>query len=302
METSRAQTVLRVLAFAAIVTAWGFNYPFVRIGLEVAPPLWLATLRAATGTAGTALLFLGLPQGEPLDRAGKLHALLLGIPNTALFFGLWFSAGASVPPGEASILIYTFPLWVTILSGPVLARPPTSMEWVSVALGFLGVALVTQPWAASGTATGVGPLVELLLAAVCWGVATVLFKRRFSPGQMPQANGYQLLGGSVALALAAFVVEPDAIPVPSPLLIGVVLYMGLVGTALAYTLWFGLLARYHASTLSTYTFLVPVVALAASAVLFREGLDLAQATGVGLVCVGIYLTGRHAAQGVSEPS
>ena len=133
-----------------LVTIWGLNYLFVTVGLTGSGPLWLATLRSGIGLTGMVILVTAARGWTVFDLRAKRDALLLGIPNTALFFGLWFLAARSVPPGIASVVIYTFPLWVALLSAPVLGRPLPAVAWASVALGFVGVALIAQFWSLAG--------------------------------------------------------------------------------------------------------------------------------------------------------
>ncbi len=293
--------VYQGLAFAALAVAWGLNYPFVRLGLEYSSGLWLAFFRAGVGLAGVSVLMLFLPSGGTLDRAGKRDAMLLGLVNTGLFFGLWFEGASHVAPGETSVVIYTFPLWVSLLSAPLLHRRLRNLEWVSVVAGFSGILLVTQVWTLFGPGVDGFALLEILGGAVCWALATVLFKRRFRAGTFWTANAYQLAGGSGGLLVAAVALQPGGYGSPAPQLIEVVLYMGLIGTTLAYVLWFALLERLHASTLSNFTFAVPVVALAASAAIFGEGLTVFQALGVVLVSAGIFLTGRDVVADAPPP-
>jgi drug/metabolite transporter (DMT)-like permease len=287
------------LLFLLLVVVWGFNYIFVKVGLETAGPLWLAALRSGTGAVATPLLVTGLGGWGALDARAKRDALLLGIPNTALFFGLWFWAARDVPPGIAAVVIYTFPLWVALLSPSFLGHRLGPLHWLSVALGFIGVALISQLGEAGSVGVSPFTIALLLGAALSWALGTVLFQRRFQRGQMRGANAYQLVGGSVALFAAALLLTPSPLPSASLGLLATVLWLGVLGTAVAYTIWFSLLGRTRAATVSAYVFLVPVVALTASAVFFGERLSLLQLFGVGLVVIGIYGIGRASA--ASDP-
>ncbi|MGC2359591.1 MAG: EamA family transporter [Thermoplasmata archaeon] len=278
--------------FLLLVVFWGLNYPFVNVGLAFASPLWLATLRAGLGALATLVIVTGLRGWGTLDAAGRRDSLLLGLPNTALFFGLWFWAARSVLPGIAAVVIYTFPLWVAVLSNPVLGSRLTARHWVSVAIGFAGVALISQIGENGTGGVAWVAILELLAAAVAWAMGTVLFQRRFPREQMMEANAYQLIGGTVALLAATFLLTPTPIPQPTATLVGAVVWLGVVGTALAYAIWTLLLGRTRAATLSAFLFLVPVVALGVSAAYFGERLSLTQLAGVGLVLVSIYGIGR----------
>jgi drug/metabolite transporter (DMT)-like permease len=288
---ARWSTVTWVL-FALVVVAWGFNYPLVAVGLGYASPLWLATLRAAVGLAGMVVLVTLARGWGTLSPKDRRDAILIGVPNTAGLFGFWFLAARSVPPGIASVVIYTFPLWVALLSAPVLGRRLRGLAWVAIFAGFAGVALISRAWQFVGPGLSPIPIVELLLAAFSWAVGTVLFQRRFRPSQTLSACAYQLLGGCLALGLATALVGADPLPRPTPELIGVTLWLGLVGTTVAYAIWFTLLGRTPAARISAYLFLVPIVALVASVALLGERLVWVQAAGVGVVLIAIYGVGR----------
>ena len=278
--------------FAVIVVVWGLNYLFVNFGLEFSSPLWLATLRAAVGVAGSAVIVALVGRERPLDRKGRAVALLLGVPNITLFFGFWFVAARAVLPGVAAVVVYTYPLWVALLSAPVLSHRLTRRHWVSVAGGFVGVALISQVGALVGTNVPLWAILELLVAAVAWGVGTVVIQRRFRREEMLEANFYQLLGGTVGLLLLTLVLAPTPTPSWGWQLGVTVFWLGILGTAIAYSIWFDLLGRTRAATLSAYLFLVPVVALAASAIVFSERLTWLQLVGVVLVLASIYGIGR----------
>lgn len=274
--------------FALMLLSWSGNYPFARVGLEGATPLWLAAMRAGVGAIVVGTFLLGTGKARSLSGRDRRDALLLGLPNTAAFLALWFVAAQVVAPGEAAVVIYTFPLWVALFSVPVLGRRLGAAHWGAVAAGFSGVVLVSEPWAASTLGVPVVPFAELLAAAVSWAGATVLFQRRYRPEQLATANGFQLVGGALTLLVLAVAVDATTLPSPSVSLGVSVLWLGGFGTAFAYIVWFGLLGREQAATLSAYTFLVPLGALGLGAVFLGETVDAIQAAGIALVLLGVY--------------
>jgi drug/metabolite transporter (DMT)-like permease len=283
--------------FAVMVIAWAGNYLFVRVGEAYVAPLWLASLRAGIGALGVgAYLALRRPEGA-FARADMRDALLLGIPNTAVFLGLWFVAAPAVAPGETAVIVYTFPLWVAVFAPGLLGSHLGRRHGYAVGLGFVGVVLVSQPWNASVRGADLVPFVELLAAAVSWAIATLLFQRRFAPEKLARANGYQLLGGAVVLLAVSLLTGQAGTPLASPDLWIAALWLGLLGTAFAYGVWFHLLRSVHASALSAYSFLVPLTALGLSAIFEGERLGPLQLVGVLLVVLGIYLVGTNPLSG-----
>lgn len=278
-------------AFAILVSVWGLNYVFVRWGLGFAGPLWLAGLRAGVGALGVGLYLVVQAPVSRLDLRARRDALLIGIPNTAAFFGLWFIAAGEVPPGETAVIIYTFPLWVALLSFLWLREPIRPPLAAAIVVGFVGVTLISEGWEGGGGALAPLPITELLAGSIAWAVGTIWFKLRFRGEQVLEANVLQLASGSAVLLVAALVLEPHGVR-PSVGLFAAEAWLGLAGTALAYSIWFTLLARGPATELSGFVFLVPVVALGAASLLLRESTDLIQLAGTGLVLMSVYLASR----------
>ncbi|MCI4331793.1 MAG: EamA family transporter [Thermoplasmata archaeon] len=282
--------------FAVLVLAWGLNYLFVRVGLQDSPPLWLALLRAGLGAAGVFVALALTRRLGSLTRRDRRDAVLIGVPTFGCFFGLWFAAAVTILPGEAAVFVYTFPLWVTLLSIPVLGQRVTVGHVGAVMVGFFAVVLISSPWNGAGQGLPWVPVAELLGGALSWATGTVLAQRRFAPAEMMEANAYQLLGGTVVLLTAVVLFEPRTLPHASVSLLGAVLWLGLVGTALGYAIWFELLSRIRAPVLSAYVFLVPVVALSASVALLGERLTFIQIAGVLLLLASLYGIGRISAR------
>lgn len=278
-----------VALFGLVALAWGMNYIFVPIGLEYTSPLWLATLRAGVAIRVVAPYVYVRNRHSVLTNRDRRDALLLGIPNTALFLGLWFVAAPQVAPGETAILIYTFPLWVALFSPWVLGHHLTRRHWLAVSIGFAGIVVISQPWTLGAGSIPPVALVELLGAAMSWAIGTVLYQRRFHGAKVVQeANAYQLGGGALILLLTTLIVEPGTVPPAIPQLWLAVLWIALLGTAFSYMVWYYLLDQVPAATLSAYSFVTPLVALVAAAVILGERLSLPELGGVALVLVSIY--------------
>lgn len=294
MAASGPKTWVLAILYVGMVLAWGLNFIFAKIGLASSPPLWLAAFRALLGTAGVAAGALAWRSSFHLTALERRDAILLGIPTTGLFFGLWFSAATQVPPGQTAVVVYTFPLWVVVLSFLLVNEKAPPLAWMSVVVGFLGVVLVEQPW--SGVSGRIPPeaIGELLGAAACWALGTVLLKARIRPAGLRIANGYQLLGGAVVLVLAAAALEPHpSIDLSTSFYVSI-LWLGLVGAALANAIWFTLLQHFPAPTVSTWAFLTPVVALVASILIFGESLDPVQIIGIVAILAGVVVVARTA--------
>ncbi len=294
----RREGAIAALGFLLVVVAWGFNYPFLRLGTEFALPAFLFFLRALAGLLFVIPLLRGLGWQVALPRRQVVRALAIGAIGYGAFFLFWGYAAAGVPPGEASVFIYLFPIWVLLLSVPLLGQRPLPLQLAGVFLGFGGVVLV----AGVGTrALGGSPgdLLLLTAAGACWAIGTVLSKRAFGRFEMVTANAWQLAAGTAVLGGVGFATEPwGSIQWTGDLLV-VVAWSGILGTGAAYLIWYYLLAHNSAGPLSAFTFLVVVVAWVGSITLFQESIDPVQVAGVALILIALYLVGRG---GTREPA
>jgi drug/metabolite transporter (DMT)-like permease len=287
---------LKVLsAFVAILIIWGLNYSFIKTGLVYSPPIWLAFLRASSGFLGAFALLVALNTRGYLSFREKLVAFLIGIPGGGIVFSFWFLGERTIPPGETSVLFYTFPIWTLFLSIPILGDRPSALKAGASFLGFGGVALVagagTIGWAGNLAAT-----VLVLLSGFFFAADTVLFKRLFKGEQLLRANVWQLGGGSVFLLIWALVSESYQGINWTWGLAGSIAWVGVLGTGVVFVLWFILLSRYNAASFTAYTFLVVVVALVASFFMFGEKIDGLQLVGVAALFASIYLVSRTSKQ------
>src|SRR5207247_10405963 len=138
-----------------------------------------------------------------------------------------------------------------------------------------------------GTTSPTGDLVAitlLIVAGFAFALDSVLFKRLFKGDQLLRANVWQLAGGSAFLIAWASLAEPVSAIHWTLALAGAIFWIGVLGTAIVFVLWFTLLSRYNAASLTAYTFLGVVVALVGAFFILGQTVDGVQRAGVlGLI-------------------
>lgn len=269
--------------WAALVTsvaplAWGTTYVATSELLPPDRPLFAAAVRALP--AGLLLLAYRrrLPRGVWWWRS-----VVLGVCNFGLFFPLLFLAAYHLPGGLASTVQATSPLSMMALAWLMLREPPGLVRIGAALVGVVGVALLVlrDP----GSLDGVG-LLAAAGSVLVSSLGFVLVKRWPAPVDMLTLVSWQLVAGGVVLAAVAATVEGAPPPVDLPAVAGF-LWLGTVGTALAYWCWFHGLARMPAGTVSLIGLLNPVVATALGVVVANEAFGLVPAIGMGLVLGGV---------------
>lgn len=241
------------LAVAIGPLSWGTTYAVTSELLPPGHPLWSGLLRALP--AGVLALALGrrLPTGSWWWRAALLGAL-----NIGLFFPLLFAAAYLLPGGVAAVVGGIGPLLVAALAWAILGERPTvwRLGWGVVAVA--GVLLVALTPAAALNLLG---LLAAALGVVSMSLGTVLTKRwGRPPGVGPLAfAGWQLTAGGLLMVPLALTLEGGPPRVDAPALLGYT-WLSLVGTLLAYSLWFWGLGRVPAGQAAFLPQLSPVVA------------------------------------------
>lgn len=272
---------LALTALAPVI--WGTTYVTTTTLLPPGYPLTAAALRALP--AGLLLLALvrRLPEGVWWARA-----FVLGGLNFTVFWALLFVSAYRLPGGVAATIGALQPLIVIGLARVALGRVIKPMAVAAAIAGVAGVALLVLTPAAALDPLGVAAGAA---GACAMAAGTVLTRRWRPPVSLLGATAWQLTAGGLLLTPLALAFEP---PLP-PLGVGNVAgfaYLGLIGAAFTYVLWFRGVARLEPSAVAALGFLSPVTAVAIGALGLGETFTPAQALGVAVVLGSVWLSQR----------
>jgi drug/metabolite transporter (DMT)-like permease len=277
------------LGIALLVLAWSSTFTATKIGLEDAPPLLFGGLRTLLGGLVVAVIAWTRAGPPDLRRTWPVHTVL-GFWNVIVFFALQTLAILALPSGLAAVLIYLQPLLVAVLAWRLLGESMSVAKVAGLLVGFGGIVLVSTG-ALDGHISGEG-VAYAVLGALVWAIGTIAFKRRQDRVDQLWAVAVPFVGGGVVLTLVGALSEGVDIAWTGRFVVALA-YASLAGSALAWGLWFGLVASGEASRASSYIFLVPVVAVLLGVVLLDEEFRLVQAAGSVLVVAGLYLVNRR---------
>jgi drug/metabolite transporter (DMT)-like permease len=277
------------IALLALSTLWGGSFFFYKVLVAELPPFTVVLGRV--GIAALALHLLLLARRDPLRLAPHMlgQFLVLGLLNNVIPFSLIAFGEIRITSGSAAILNATTPIF-TILVAHLLTSDEklTLAKSMGVLCGFLGVAALIGPEALSGF--GGGDLLgdaSCLLAALVYGLGAI-YGRRFKGIPPLKIATAQVTAATVILIpLAALVDRPWTLPMPSPAAWSALLAIALLSTALAYLLYFRILAVAGATNLVLVTFLLPGSALVLGAVFLHEAVTLRALAGLVLIGLGL---------------
>ncbi|MGH9971070.1 MAG: EamA family transporter [Pyrinomonadaceae bacterium] len=270
-----------VLLTALAPIIWGTTYFVTTQFLPPNRPLFVSTIRA---TPIGLLMLAGLrelPKGISL-----LRTSVLGTLNIGLFFALLFTAAYRLPGGVVATLMAIQPLLVALLAWVILAEHPALRTFLAAAFGLLGVTLIvlgpTAPLDTVGVIAG-------LAATLVMASGTVLTKRWGRSAPLVVFTSWQLVAGGLILLPFALVVEGSPPTLTTRNLFGFA-WLGMVGTGIAYTLWFRGLGKLKASTVALLGLLSPVSAVLLDLLLLQKSFSRVQVGGAALVLGSIVIS------------
>lgn len=269
-----------ILLTALAPAIWGSSYLVITEALPAGYPVTLAVLRALP--AGLLLLAVTrcLPQRDWIGRAFVLGAL-----NFAVFWTLLFVAAYRLPGGVAATLGSVQALMVIILARGWLGTQIRKSAVAAALAGVFGVALLLL-----GPDAGLDPvgIAAGLGGAASMAAGTVL-SRKWQPPVPPLSfTAWQLTAGGLILMPLALVLEPPLPPLTSANLAGLA-WLGLIGAAVTYWLWFRGISRLEPAAVSMLAMMSPVSAVALGWLWLQQALTPVQIIGAGIVLGSVWL-------------
>lgn len=270
--------------FALLGAIWGSSFLFIKIGVGYLGPLELVGFRLFFGATTLAAIVLLAREPLPRDRRTIANLLFLAVFNTVVPFSLITWGEQSIPSGIAAILNATVPLFTVVVAAVAIGEAATARRILGLLVGFAGVVIVVSRNVGSGSIEG-----ELAVtAAACSYACAIVYARRHLGHLRPMviAIGQVGLALPIVTAMALLFEHPWTVPLrPEPVL--ATLWLGALGSAVAYLISFRLLARWDATRASMVTYLLPIVGVTLGAVVLGEQVDARIVVGVALIVGGV---------------
>ncbi len=305
--------------FLVLSMIWGSSYLFIKIGLdEGMAPLTLVSLRTILGASFLAIvMWLGKAR-LPRSRAAWGHMSVVGLTNVVIPYALITWGELSISSGMAGILTAMVPLFSVVMASIALSDEPITLARAGgLIVGFGGVILLASPSvgsaaSADGGAPPLAGMVAVGLAALSYAVAAVYTRRRLSGKPiMPDRGGSraptpleisfgQIFVAMIVITTAAFILErPDGgvLGLPQNLsALFALVWLGLLGTGVAFLLYFRIIERWGATRATLITYVMPLVAIVLGFLVLGEVLSPVEIVGAALIIGGVVLVNARVGQ------
>jgi len=288
--TNRPMTAFEWGLLLTLSVLWGGSFFFVGVAVKELPPLTIVVLRVAL--AAFALLVILRLMGVKLPRDRRVWAAFfgMGLLNNVIPFTLIVWGQTHIASGVASILNATTPLFTVVVAHFLTAdEKMTGGRIAGVLVGLAGVAVMVGGAALQTFGVNVIAQLAVLAAAISYAFAGVFGRRFKAMGVAPLATATgQVTASSLMLLPVMLVVDrPWTLTMPSIDAIAALVGLALLSTAVAYILYFRILATAGATNLLLVTFLIPVTAILLGIFVLGETLQAKHVVGMVLIGLGL---------------
>ncbi|MEH6445045.1 MAG: EamA family transporter [Oceanospirillaceae bacterium] len=274
-----------------IILVWGVNFVVIATGLDGMPPLLMGGLRFLL-VAVIGCWFVSWPK-MPI---GWIIAYALTL-SFAQFAFLFFAMSVGMPAGLASLILQSQVLFTLVFAFLILKEQVSATQVIAIIVAGSGLAIIgVNSGNTSMTAIG---FILTLVAASCWAIGNLVTRTISQKGYKANVNlvVWSALISCVPFFISAYFIEGPELIKQSLLNMNItsmasLLYLAVMATLVAYSLWSYLLSRYPAGQVAPLTLGVPVVGLASASILLDEQLDSIQITGIIIVMLGLVINMR----------
>ena len=289
---ARVRSAAITAAPLVFVLLWSTGFVGAKYGLPYAPPFLFLALRLVTAAVLLGVLAGAIGGARMTSRQQYGRAAVVGLLLHAGYLGgTFFGISRGVPSSVAAVIVSLQPVLTAVLAARMLGERPSARQWLGLALGLAGVALVVGPGLAetgSADAIPLSGLVSCLVALVSGTLGTVYQKRHGDGIPLVWGTAVQYAAATVALIAVAAVTEDLSIRWTAHF-VGALVWLVLVLSIGAVLLLLLLLRRGTAAGVSSLYYLVPPATAVEAYFLFGERLSGLSLIGIGVTAVGVAL-------------
>lgn len=274
--------VTATLMLVALSFAWGFTWPAMRLALVDIPPFSMRVVSIGLGMVS--LLVVVKLQGRSFALSGRhdwIHVVVAAFLNIVGFTMLSSFALLLAGTGRVAMLSYTMPIWAALFAWLALGERFNAARVLALMLCVAGLTIIIYPLATTGVPVG---LLLALATGISWGAGTVYLKWARISGDTVAVAAWQLVVAFVFVSVCVPLVEGTlhVSQARLPAILGTI-FTGLIGSGLAYFLWFKIIGRLPAMTASLGILSAPVIGVLSTATLLGERPTVPDMIGFALI-------------------
>jgi drug/metabolite transporter (DMT)-like permease len=278
------------IAWAAVCLIWGTTYLAIKIALETIPPFLMGGIRYLIGGSILAVWVLvrgqALPPPREWGRLALLGFLMITLGNGGVVWAEQYLAS-----GLTAVVIATSPFWMVAIDAWLPGADRLSArQWGGLFIGFLGIVMLVWPDISLGGVTGRGVVLGVLsvqVACIGWAIASAYTRRHSMSRNVLGIAAVQMFFGGLFMTLAGTAMGEWAHLSFSPRTLASLVYLTLAGSVIAFAAYSYALRHLPIATVSLYTYVNPVIAVALGTLLLGEPFRLSMIAAALVIVVGM---------------
>lgn len=269
-------------ALTAVYLIWGSTYLAIRFALEGGfPPFLLGGARFLL--AGSVMYAVLRWRGDAAPTAAQWrNTAVMGVLLLLLGNGMVNVAEQTVSSGMAAVAVASAPLWMAMFA-LVRGERPSRLEWVGLAIGFVGVIGLNAGSSLRATPLG---MIALLVATVSWSFGSIWSRGRDLPSPFMTAAAQMLCGG-LAMLLLGVTLGERLPPQPSAKAMGAFVYLVILGSIIGFSAYVWLLRNVRPALAGSYAYVNPAIAVLLGALMAHERFSGVELAGMGVILGGV---------------
>ena len=284
-----------IIAFCALGIIWGSNFIYMKWASEVISPLQIVFIRILFGFIPVFMYAYLKKELKIADLKYSVHFFVMSLLGTIIYYYFFVKASSLLLSGVAGALSGSIPLFTFILALIFIKEERANLfSTMGVTIGFIGVVLIANPFALDLFSTNIKGVLSIVIGSFVIGSSFVYAKKFIVPLRLHFAAlaTYQL---GFALFVLLFIIDFNGIEniySDTHIFLGSVFGLGLLGTGVAYIIYYFLIENLGAIAASSVTYLPPLVALFIGYIFVGENITLVDFMATILIFVGVFLINK----------
>jgi drug/metabolite transporter (DMT)-like permease len=281
---------MSLLLLLILGTIWGSSYLFIKVIVAEVPVLTLVAGRLTLAT----MIMWGIlrARGLSLPRSRRMWGAyaVLGFLGMAVPYSLISWGEQYIPSGLASLLQATTPIFTVILAHFLTNDERVTMvKMIGVVIGFVGVGTLILPGLRQGLQANLLGQLAIVGSSLCYAGAAIYIRSRLR-GQPPlvSATGQLTMGMAYMLPASLLIDRPFELSPSLPVLASWIV-LTILGTVMAYVIYFTIIERTSATFVTMVTYIIPINGLMLGALVLNESLDVTMLGSLVMILAGVLL-------------
>jgi drug/metabolite transporter (DMT)-like permease len=288
---------LPIIAFVILGVVWGSNFIYMKWASEFISPLQIVFIRVLFGFIPVCIYALIRKELKLKDLKHSIHFFVISLLGTTIYYYFFVKASSLLLSGLAGALSGSIPVFTFILALMFIKEEKANVfSILGIIIGFIGVVLIAKPFELDIFNANIEGVISVVVGSFVIGSSFVYAKKFIVPLKLhfSALATYQL---GFALLVLFFVVDLNGIGDISSnthVLVGSILGLGLLGTGIAYIIYYYLIETLGAIVASSVTYLPPIVALFIGYVFIGENITLLDCIATLFIFIGVFLINKRA--------